>query len=328
MVLALCAEPARAAVIKIATLSPEGSFWMKEMRAGGKEIAERTGNQVRFKFYPGGVMGDDKAVLRKIRLGQLQGGAVISGSLSGVYPDNQVYTLPIAFRSFEEVDYVRGHMDAIIVEGLAQNGLVVLGMAGGGFAYVMSRNPIQTIEDFRRQKMWVPDNDVASLETVQAFGVKPIPLSIADVRTGMQTGIINTIASPPVVAIALQWHTQVKYVTDTPLLYSYGFLAVDHKAFSKIRPEHQVVVREVMNHAFAKIQERNRVDNGKALVAMKSQGIEFICPSEQALTQWQATAATVADRLIKRDKLSKQIVSIMDKHLADFRQQQPIKQSE
>jgi len=328
MVLALGTEPARAIVIKIATLSPEGSFWMKAMRAGGKEIAERTENQVRFKFYPGGVMGDDKAVLRKIRFGQLQGGAVISGSLSEIYPDNQVYTLPIIFRSFEEVDYVRGHMDPIIIEGLAKNGLVVLGIAGGGFAYIMSKNPIQTIADFRQQKMWVPDNDVASLETVLVFGVKPIPLSIADVRTGMQTGIINTIASPPVVALALQWHTQVKYVTDTKLLYSYGFLTVDQKAFSKISPQNQAVVREVMNQVFAKIQAQNRQDNDKALAAMQSQGIEFVCPTEEALAQWQAIAATVSGRLIKRDKLSKQIVSTIDKHLADFRQQQPAAPSE
>jgi len=83
-----------------------------------------------------------------------------------------------------------------------------------------------------------------------------------------------------------------------------------------------------MNQVFAKIQAQNRQDNDKALAAMQSQGIEFVCPTEEALAQWQAIAATVSGRLIKRDKLSKQIVSTIDKHLADFRQQQPAAPSE
>ncbi|MBW2100225.1 MAG: TRAP transporter substrate-binding protein DctP, partial [Deltaproteobacteria bacterium] len=79
--------PAHAVVFKIATLSPDGSFWMQKMREGAEEVAQKTNNRVRFKFYPGGVMGDDKVVLRKIRIGQLHGGAVVSGSLSDYFPD-------------------------------------------------------------------------------------------------------------------------------------------------------------------------------------------------------------------------------------------------
>ena len=86
--------------LKIATLSPEGSVWMQKMREGAEELARKTDSRVKIKYYPGGVMGDDKAVLRKIRIGQLHGGAVISGSLSKFYPDNQIYSLPLKFKSF------------------------------------------------------------------------------------------------------------------------------------------------------------------------------------------------------------------------------------
>ncbi|MBT7260979.1 MAG: TRAP transporter substrate-binding protein DctP, partial [Desulfobacula sp.] len=66
--------------LKIATLSPEGSMWMEKMRKGAEMVAQKTDNRVTFKFYPGGVMGNDKTVLKKIRIGQLQGGAVVAGS--------------------------------------------------------------------------------------------------------------------------------------------------------------------------------------------------------------------------------------------------------
>ena len=91
--------PVLARTLKIATLSPDGTAWMQELRKGGKEIEERTEGRVKLKFYPGGVMGNDQTILRKIRIGQLQGGAFAGGGLVEVYNDMQVYSLPFLFRS-------------------------------------------------------------------------------------------------------------------------------------------------------------------------------------------------------------------------------------
>jgi TRAP-type C4-dicarboxylate transport system substrate-binding protein len=173
----MLAGKAQAVRFKIATLSPEGSVWMEKMREGAKELSNRTNNRLKIKFYAGGVMGDDKAVLRKIRIGQLHGGMVVGGSLSTFYPDNQIYSLPLVFKSFEEVDYVRKHLDQRIIEGVEKGGFVTFGIAEGGFAYVMSKNVIQTVDDLRQQKVWIPDNDPMILETIKAFDVTPIPLS-------------------------------------------------------------------------------------------------------------------------------------------------------
>jgi len=81
---------ASAATLKIATISPEGSMWMEKMRKGADQVEKETEKRVAMKFYPGGVMGNDNAVLRKIRIGQLQGGAFVAGSLSQFFPANQI----------------------------------------------------------------------------------------------------------------------------------------------------------------------------------------------------------------------------------------------
>ena len=310
--------PAGAAVIKIATISPDGSAWMEMMRRGGDEVAEKTGGAVKFKFYPGGVMGDDEAVLRKIRLGQLQGGAVVSGSMAEVFPDNQVYCLPLIFDSFEQVAYVRERMDPIITQGLEEGGYIVLGMAGGGFAYIMSQSPVTSVEELRHRKLWAPENDEFSLEIIQAYGASPIPLSMADVLAGLQTSLIDTVAISPVAAIALQWHTQVKYLTNIPLLYTYGILMLDKRAYNKLSPEHQTVVREVMGRVFKEIEQQNLDDNDKALAAIKKQGVEFLSIPKADLEKWREVAATVADRLIEKKRLSRSIVDTLEKNLADY----------
>lgn len=192
-----------AATFKIATLSPEGSIWMNAMRAGAKVLAQKTNNRVKIKYYPGGVMGDDMAVMRKIRIRQLQGGAVTLGTVSNYFTDSQVYSLPMLFRNLDEVTYLRNKMDSYILQGLEKNGFVSFGIAEGGFAYIMSLNPIKSVPDLRASKAWVPSSDELAMEAVKAYDVQPIPLPIGDVLTGLQTGLIDTVAAPPIATLAL-----------------------------------------------------------------------------------------------------------------------------
>jgi TRAP-type C4-dicarboxylate transport system substrate-binding protein len=313
---------ARAMRFKIATLSPEGSVWMQKMREGGDELARKTDNRVTIKYYPGGVMGDDKAVLRKIRIGQLHGGAVVGGSLSQFYPDDQIYSLPLKFRSFEEVDYVRKHMDPLIAQGLEKGGFVTFGIAEGGFAYVMSTVPIRTVKEMRHQKVWIPNNDTMILETVKAFDITPFPLSIADVQAGLQTGLINTVTTPPIGAVALQWHTQINYLMYEPFLYIYGVLAVDRKAFSKISTHDQRIFHEIMGRIFRELDRLNREDNVNALEALRKQGVEFIKPLAGAMEEWYRDAEAVPKRLIRAGKLSQGMVNTLERLLKDYRSKQ------
>jgi TRAP-type C4-dicarboxylate transport system substrate-binding protein len=319
LLIVMLAGQAHAMWFKIATLSPEGSVWMERMREGAEELARRTNNRVRIKYYSGGVMGDDKAVLRKIRIGQLQGGAFVGGSLSEYYRDNQIYSLPLFFRSFKEIDYVRERLDKRIMDGFEKGGFVTFGIAEGGFAYVMSTVPIRTVDDMRGQKVWIPDNDSMILETVKAFDITPIPLSIADVRAGLQTGLINTVTTPPIGALALQWHTQIKYLLDEPFLYIFGMLAVDRDAFFKISPEDQKIFREIMGAVFKALDRRNREDNIKALETLRNQGIEFIRPSAEATKIWLKDASEVPKRLVETDRLSQEMVETLGNLLKEYR---------
>lgn len=296
--------PAQAAVFKIATIAPDGSSWMKNMRAGGAEVEKRTQGRVTFKFYPGGVMGSDKSVLRKIRIRQLQGGAVTIGSMTHIYPDIQIYSLPLLFRSLQEVDYVRKRIDRQLTQGLEKKGFVNFGFAEGGFAYLMSNKPVRSIQDLTTEKVWVPSGDQMSLTVFRNAKISPVPLQMADVMTGLQTGLINTITSPSMAAIALQWYTRVKYLTDTPLSYTAGILIIDRKAFYKISPRDQKLVREVMTKTYIKMNKQNRIDNRKARSVLQGQGIKFITLSAKARQSWQIVAERSQQELAKKGQFN------------------------
>ncbi|MGA7749236.1 MAG: TRAP transporter substrate-binding protein DctP, partial [Gallionella sp.] len=181
---------AQALNLKIATLAPDGTLWMQELRKGGEEIAQRTEGRVTIKFYPGGSMGSDRVVLRKIRAGQLQGGALTGGALAEIYPDVQIYNLPMLFHSYEELDYVRAHMDKEIAQGIEAHGFVTFGITDGGFAYLMSSSPLRLVDDLKNQKIWVPEGDDISRAMFETLGAPSLPLPLTDVLTGLQTGLI------------------------------------------------------------------------------------------------------------------------------------------
>ena len=314
LALGLCAAATttQAQVLKIATVSPDGSAWMTKMRAGAADIKTRTGGRVEFKFYTGGAMGNDKAVLDKIKIGQLQGGMVTGGSLANVARDIQVYSLPLKFHNFEEVDAVRAKMDASLSKQLEDGGFVNFGFAEGGFAYVMSKNaPLPSVDSLRKQRVWIPDNDRQSEEALKVFHVTPVPLSLADVLPSLQTDIINTVASSPIGAVALQWHTQVKYLTDLPLSYFVGALVIDKNAFSRLSLADQAVVRDVMGKVFRDISEQNRKDNLAAYNALLKQGIKPVKPNAQEQAEWEKYADLASAQMVKEGIVSQQAASAM-----------------
>ena len=268
--------PAMAVTLKIATVAPNGSQWMNDMRASAKEINERTDGRVLIKYYGGGVKGDDAKVLGQIRIRQLQGGAFTPSALSAQYSDLNLYGMPVVFDSEEEAAYVRSRMDARLQQGLEDAGFVNFGFATSGFATLMSRKPIKTLADLKGKRVWVPEGDTMSYASMQALSLNPVTLPLTDVLMGLQTGLLDIVAIPPIVALIMQWHTKIKYVTQVPLVYTFGFMAVDKKAFDKISREDRIIVREVMTKTYKKFDKVNLVDNQGAFEALLKSGIEEV----------------------------------------------------
>jgi TRAP-type C4-dicarboxylate transport system substrate-binding protein len=318
----LAAGGASAKTLKIATIVPEGSSWMVEMREAADEIQEKTDGRVKLKFYPGGVMGNDKTVLRKVRVGQLQGGAFTSGALSDIYPDIELYSLPFLFRSYDEVDYVRKHLDEGLKAGLEANGFVALSITDGGFAYVLSQKPIRKVEDMEGAKVWLVEDDKMSEIALEIAGVSPVPLPIADVYTALQTGLIDTVAAPPMGAIAFQWHTKVDYLTDVPVMYLVGVVAIDRKAFSKLSPGDQAIVREAVEEASRRLDTESRSGEANAREALANQGIEFVeASSAEEVERWRSISAEAIEKLrgmgIYSDETISKILSLLETYRSE-----------
>ncbi|MES9903981.1 MAG: TRAP transporter substrate-binding protein DctP, partial [Sedimenticola sp.] len=283
-------------------------------------IDKRTEGRVKLRFYPGGVMGNDKSLMRKIRIGQLHGGAITGGGLAAINPDLNLYSLPFLFRSFAEVDYVRQQMDPLIETALREKGFASYGFSEGGFAYLMSATQLNNLNDLQQQKVWAPEGDPISQAAFKAVGVSPIPLPLTDVLTGLQTGLINTVGTSPVGAITLQWHTRIKHLTDIPLLYLYGSLVIHEKALGKLSAVDRDALEQEMRKVFDKINRQSRKDNINAREALKKQGIRFNTPALGDMDKWRAATDRAVDEMGRDGAYSVELFMRIKKILKEFRQ--------
>ena len=310
---------ASAAQLKLATVAPEGSAWMNAMRSGADEIKKRTQGRVEVKFYGGGVMGNEASVTRKIRIGQLHGGAFTSGGLSRIYPSMSIYSVPFLFESAEEAAYVRKFMDPVLMQGLEANGFVGLGIAQGGFGKFMSAHRMQNLDDLKGKKLWVPEDDDMSFEIMRDLGLSPVKLPLTDVLTGLQTQLLEIVGSSAIGAIALQWHTKIKYVLDQPLVYIYGTLVIDQRFFNKLSGTDQEIVRKAFTDIYKKIDSDNHLDNKKAEQALRDNGVIFLAGDGVEVQSIISKVKVLTGKLVERGDISKDLYDQIQRHIKDYK---------
>ena len=287
---------AKTVVIKLATLAPEGSPWIETFNAIAAEIRQKTGGQVRYKFYAGGVLGDEKDMLRKMHIGQIHGAALTSAGLSAIFNEMDVFQIPFLFESHDEVDFVLSQMDAFFRKGFDKNNYVLLGWSEGGFVRLLSTKPVATLADLRKLKVWTWEDAPITRLIFEEANVSAIPLTVPDVLVGLQTGLVDVVYAPPGGAISLQWFTKIRYITDVNLIYLIGAVVIKKKVFNKIEPAHQKIVMDVWQRQMAHLKQKIREENREAMQVMVNQGIKIIVPSKEQVAEFKK----VSDKAIQR----------------------------
>ncbi len=307
------------ATLKIATLSPDGTTPMLALHAADKEIQAATKGRVKLKLYPGGVMGSDATVLKKMKIGQIHGATFTAGGVSEVFRDFQILSMPLIFRDYQEVDYVRAKIDPVLMQGLDKQGFVTVAIIEVGFAYFMSSQHITALSELKNLKTWIPEGDPIGMAVFDVIGAPPVPLALSDVLMGLQNGLLDSYFNSPVGAVALQWYSRVKYLLEAPLVYSYATMAFSKKAFDKIPAQDRDVVKSILHKHMKGIEKDARKANAEALATLKNQGITFLTLTSENYAQLQDVGAKARKKLQDKSMFSPQLLDEINKILAEYR---------
>jgi TRAP-type C4-dicarboxylate transport system substrate-binding protein len=236
-------------------------------------------------------------MLRKMHIGQIQAAMLTAAGLSAIFSDLDVFQIPFLFKTYAEVDDVVEKMDAVFRKGLADKGYTLLGWMEGGFVQLMSTTPIATISDLQKAKVWTWQDSPMAKAIFDEAKVAAIPLSVPDVLVGLQTGLVDVVYAPPTGAIALQWFTRIKFITDVPLIYLLGGLVVKKADYDKIAPEHQRVISEILPQYMARIKDTIRRENSEAIDVMTRQGVQLLKPTAEQVADFKRISDQAMERM-------------------------------
>ena len=312
-------------LFKVASLAPEGSVWTKRFRDFTKEVTEKSNGEIGFKIYAGGVMGDDRSMYRKMRVGQLNGGGFTMTGISDIVPDFRILGIPFFFNSYEEVDMLREKLFPRLQKEFDKKNMVLLALSEVGFIYTMSQNPITTLNELKKSKAWAPEGDPISTTLLETVGLTPIPLSIPDVLTSLQTGLINTAFNSFYGSIVMQWFTRISYITDIPFVYAYGAFLLDKKTFSRLPANYAQMMHSVAKKHFGKLLTDTRQSNNEALQVLQDNDISLVKLTPESRTELMNYREMTIEKLVG-DAFSRDIYEEAVKHLEKFRETQTTNQ--
>ena len=284
-------------VLKLATLAPEGSIWMQALNDAKAEIETATAGAVKLKIYPGGIMGSEKDVLFKIKTGQLQGGGFMGYAIGKVCPDASALMFPMVFRGYEEVDPVLEKLRPMLGANARANGFEALGWTEVGFSYAFSTKPIPDLAALRATKVWGLDSPML-MELFAAGGIAAIPANVTDVLTALQTGSLETVFGPPTAAVAVQWHTKVRYYNPMRLTYAIGGVFLSTAGWNQIPAASQEAVRAAFDKHCRLLTPKVRKSDIEALDFMHAQGVAPVPEIPSARVEFEQIASEALKKVV------------------------------
>ncbi len=279
-----------ATTIKVALVTPEGSTWTRTLQEMAADVQRQTDNNVTFQIYAGGVSGDELDVLRKMRANRIQAAGFSGVGLGVVLPEIRILEQPLLFENDEEIDHVKDMLFDDFAAGFEKKGYVLLGFAEAGFVYFFSQQPLNAPDALTSIKMWVWKGDPLAETFLKNFNIRTYPLSLADVNTGLETGMIDSFYSPPLAAVAFQWYSRIRYMLDYPMVNSTGALLINKRTFYRINEKDREILRKAARQYSRKLVALTRQDNREALAVLAESGVQMVKPTPAQLQQFRQSA--------------------------------------
>ncbi len=316
--LAFGVSPAFSQVIKLGTVAPEGSPWHETLMEVAQRWKELSGGQVTVRIYAGGVAGDEKDMLRKIRIGQLHATALTTVTLIDIVPDIEAISFPMLVRTDGEFDYVIEKLGPEFEARLAKKGFKVLTWSTTGWVHFFTKEPVITPNDMKKRRLFLWGWDTTYMELVKASGFNPVPLAITDLLPSLQTGLVDSFAAPPAAALSFQWFAFAPHMTDLRWQPLPATTVVSMKQWNRIPAGLRAQLETAARQAGTRLQKRIRTLEQEAVTAMKNHGLMIHPVSPEVEKQWAVLVrekgypAFVGPRFSK--KMFDRVRSVLDEY--------------
>jgi TRAP-type C4-dicarboxylate transport system substrate-binding protein len=287
----LAAPAAQSAAIKLATVVPDGSVWDKALKQMATDWSQATSGRVGVTIFSGGSQGDEPTVLRKMRLGSLQGASLTVVGLGTIDWSFNVFNLPFFFESYDELNAVLDKLTPLLKQRAEAKGFVLVHWGNGGWLQVFSKKPIQSVADLKAMKLYTSGGDDKMTQLYKANGYQPRAMAMTDILTGLTTGMIDALPTPPLAAMAFQWYKQTPFMLDIGLTPIVGATVINKKTWDAISAADRAKLAEIGSAVDAKLRADVPKQDSLAVMLMSNQGLKV---TKASGPEWTAQGEILA----------------------------------
>ncbi len=282
--------------LRIATVAPVGSSFHKRLQTLSAEWSRGPGG-VGMNIYPG-TQGGELQIVRRMRVGQLQGAALTSVGLAQL--DRAVTALqfmPLMFKDWEDVDRVREKLRPELERRLKAAGFVVMFWADAGWVRYFSKTPIRSVKDLKPMRVYASSGDPDSIEMMKAY-YTPVVLEPDQILLGLRNGMIDALPVPAFLANFNQVASYAPYMLDLNWAPITGALVLTERAWKQLDTATQGWLRECSERAGGEMRRAARAEDEAAVQAMKDKhGLKVVSLAPDAEREFRSEVARMYPRI-------------------------------
>ena len=297
LVLFLSVGVSRKTVVKLATLAPEGTEWHGMLIEMGQEWKKKSKKSVHLRVYPGGVIGDERDMVRKMRIGQIHAAAITTEGLSEIVPDFSAYYVPLVFQNSEDVSSVTEALLPSLEKQLNEQGFKLLHIGELGWAYWFTSKPIKTPDDLKSMKIFTWAGDFKWERLWEKAGYNPVPLASVDILSGLQTGLINSFSTIPLYALSQQSFGIAKHMLDLKWGVLMAGIVIDNRAWSRISKKYHEDLIGVTKSIQNRQKNLNVNAEKESIKAMQDYGLQVHSIDENTFRIWRGEVKKMEEEL-------------------------------
>lgn len=317
---ALLSGPVAAQVttIKLATLAPKGSPWHEILLDMAAEWEAAAHGSLMVRIYPGGVLGDEPDLMRKMAVGQIDGAVVTATGLTRLVPDMWVFGMPMIVRTYDELDYLREGIESELTRQFRERGYMVLNWGEAGWVRFFSSTEIVTPDDLRAIKLFVWAGDSVTEDAWRAERFRIVPLPATDLFSALQSGMVDAYATTSVASLSFQWFGMAPYMLDLNWAPLVGATVIRLESWNQLPETVRAKMLAAAKEAGRRLRERTRSFEAEAVRVMVENGLKVTALTPEVLDLWER-GAQGAREVIRRQYVSPQMVARAQRLLADYR---------
>jgi TRAP-type C4-dicarboxylate transport system substrate-binding protein len=315
---------ALAETIKLATIAPKNSPYYDILREMGEAWRASSAGVVELRIYAGGAAGDECDIIRKMRVGQFQAVAVSGGGLADILPELRALQMPLMFASDGERDYVFDRIHPKLAALAERRGFKVLAWAPTGWLYFFTQKPVVAPDDLRPLGIFAWAGNSGYIEAWKAAGFRPVPLPVTEILTSLETGLVNAVSVPPIMALSFQWFGLANHMSDLKWAPLDGAIVMPLPTWTAFPPELQPKLLAAAQGSGARLARSVQALSDEAVAVMQKHGLVVHHVPPEVVPEWEESVRAgypyIVGNLVPADMVA-EVERLRDEYRAAHPQQ-------